>query len=76
MKPVKTKQLYYRLIFTFSLVKLESLKIYIKFHTKTTFIQLLKYFANTSILFLKETESTFYIYFDWPELHHLAFTNW
>lgn len=65
IKLVKSKQLSYRPIYAFSLVELETLKIYIKIYLKTRFIWPFKSPANPPILFDKKANSSFCLCFNY-----------
>lgn len=54
-----SQQLFFKLIYSLGLVKLETLKTYIKIHLKIVFIQLFKFFTNILILFNKMLNSSF-----------------
>ena len=73
---VEKKQLLYRLIYTFSLVELETLKTYIENHLKTGFIWLSKSLASASIFFNKNPGSNFYLCMDYQSLNNLIIKNW
>lgn len=59
IKLIDEKQLFYRSIYAFSMVELETLQVYIKTHLRTKFIQPSKSFANAFILFDKNLDSQF-----------------
>lgn len=54
-----SNQLLYRLIYSLKLIKLEILKTYTKIYLVNDFICLLKSSAEVSILFIKESNSSF-----------------
>lgn len=58
IKLVKDKLLFYRLIYSLRLVKLETLKTYIKIYLKTRFIQLFKSLINISIFFDQKSDKS------------------
>lgn len=55
------KQLSYRPIYSLGLIKLKTLKIYIKTFLKTRYIQPLKSFAGTLILFYRKPDSSHWL---------------
>lgn len=55
---VKSKQSAFRLIYSLSLVELETLKTYIKTHLKIKFILLIKFLLGVSILFDKKFDES------------------
>lgn len=59
------KQPLYWLIYSLNPVKLEIFKTYIKTHQKTEFISPSKSFADTSILFDKKPNGSFYLYINY-----------
>lgn len=61
IKLIDGKQLPYRPIYTYSLVELETLKVYIKTYLETRFIQTFKSPVNASILFNKKSNNNFYL---------------
>lgn len=59
------KQLFYLLIYNLSLVKLKTLKVYIKTYLKIKLIQHFKFLINVIILFDKKSNSNFSLYIDY-----------
>lgn len=62
IKLVKSKQSDYKSIYTLCPVKSETLKTYIEAYLKTEFILLSKSLTDTSILFDKKSNRSFYLY--------------
>ena len=58
---LEKNKLFYRLIYSFRLVKEEILKIYIKNNLVNSFIALFKSFAKVFILFIKKLDNNFYL---------------
>lgn len=61
----KSKQLFYKPIYSLRLVKLKTLKFYIKIYLKTRFIQTSKFPSEALILFNKKLNGSFYLYIDY-----------
>ncbi len=61
IKRIKEKQLPYELIYTFSPVKLKTLKAYIKTHLKTAFIHPFRSPLDALILFDKKPDGSLYL---------------
>ena len=69
------KQPPYELIYSLDLVELEILKTYIKTHLKTGFIQSSKSSADTSILFHKKLNCSFFLYINYQGFNNLIINN-
>lgn len=65
IKLIKDKQLLYRSIYFYSLVKLETLKVFIKIYLKTEFIRISKFYINILILFNKIHNRFFCLYINY-----------
>ncbi len=57
-------------------MELETLKIYIKTHLKTEFIQLFKSPARALILVDKKPDSSLYLCIDYRGFNNLTIKNW
>ena len=57
-------------------MELEILKIYIKTHFKTGFIQRFKSFGDVSILFDKKQNGSFRLCIDYQGLNNFTIKNW
>ncbi len=75
IKLIKGKQPPYGLIYALSLVKLETLKAYIKTHLKTRFIRPSKSLAEAPILFDKKPDSSLRLCVDYRGLNNLTIKN-
>ena len=71
----ESKQPLYGPIYSLGPVELKTLKIYIKTHLKTEFIQPSKSFSGASILFDKKLDSSFRLYIDYWGLNNLTIKN-
>lgn len=60
-----SKQLFYKLIYSLGLIKLEILKTYIKIYLKSWFIWPSKSPVGAFILFNKKSDSNFWLYIDY-----------
>lgn len=69
------KQLFYKLIYSLKLIKLVTLKIYIKTYLKTRFISLIKFFINTVTIFDEKPNSSFWLCINYQSLNNLAIKN-
>ncbi len=76
IKLAEEKQQTYGPIYAFSLVKLETLKTYIKTHLKTGFIQLSKSPISAFILFNKKPDGSLHLYIDYQGLNNFIIKNW
>lgn len=65
----------YRPIYILSLVKLETLKTYIKTYLKTGLIWISKSLAGVPILFDKKSNNNLYLYVNYQSLNALAIQN-
>lgn len=65
IKQVENKQLFYEPIYSLSLVKLEILKIYIKIHLKTRFIQIFIFFLRAPIVFDQKLDGSLCFYINY-----------
>ena len=65
MKLIDRKQLFYKLIYTLNLIKLDTLKIYIEIYIKIRFIQFFKFLTDTSISFDKKPNNNFCLYINY-----------
>lgn len=65
IKLIKAKLPFYRPIYAMSLIKLETLKIYIKIYLKTRFILFFKSLTDILILFDKKLNSNLQLYIDY-----------
>ena len=73
---IDSKQLSYGLIYIFSLMELETLKVYIKTYLKTGFIQSFKSFVSALIFFDKKPNSSLCLCIDYWDLNNLIIKNW
>lgn len=64
-KLVKNKQLLYKLIYNLDQMKLETLKTYIKIHSKTRFILLFKSLVEASVFFYKKPNGNLCLYINY-----------
>ena len=69
------KQPPYGLIYSLGPVELETLKIYIKTHLKTGFIQPSKSLASAPILFDKKLDDSLRLYIDYQGFNNLTIKN-
>lgn len=69
------KQLTYRPIYSLGLIKLKTLKTYIKTHLKTWFIQYSKSLAGTPIFINKKYDGSFCPYMNYWGLNNLIINN-
>ena len=65
IKLKKGKQPLFGPIYSLRLVKLETLKIYIKTNLANGFIWLFKFFAQAHIFFNRKLDRSFYFYYDY-----------
>ena len=65
IKLKKDKQLFFDLIYSLKLMKLEILKTYIKTNLANYFIQLSKFLTKAFILFNRKLNISFYFYIDY-----------
>lgn len=72
---IKDKQLLYSLIYTLSLVELETLKTYIKTYLETEFIRSSKSPVNMFIFFDKKPNGSFRLCVDYWGLNNLTIKN-
>lgn len=72
---IKGKQLSYELIYTLSLVKLVTLKMYIETYLKTGFIWLLKSLTSAPIFFDKKLNGSLYLYVDYQGFNNFKNKN-
>ena len=72
---IDCKQLFYKSIYALSLVRLETLKTYIKTYLKTGFIRLSKSLPSVTILFDKEFDSSLRLCIDYQDLKNLKIKN-
>ena len=72
---INEKQPLYESIYALSLVELETLKIYIKTHLKTGFIQLYKSPTRAPIFFDKMSDGSFYLCVNYRGCNNLAIKN-
>lgn len=75
IKSIKSKQPSYKPIYIPSLVKLETLKIYIETYFKTGFILPCKSPTGIHILFDKELDRSFRLYINYQSLNKLTIKN-
>lgn len=75
MHAIDGKKPLYEPIYTLSLVKLETLKPYIKTHLKIEFIQLFKSLADIPILFNKKPDSSPCLYINYQGFNNLTIKN-
>lgn len=75
IKLIKSKQLFYRPIYSLGLVELEILKTYSKTYLKTWFIQPLRSSARAFILFDKKSDRSFCLYVNYQDLNKLTIKN-
>ena len=75
IKLEEDKQPLFRPIYSLKLVKLETLKIYIKTNLSNGFIQPSKFPAGASILFDKKPNGSFYLYINYWGLNNLIIKN-
>lgn len=75
IKLKSNKKLSYKPIYNLSLVKLETLKVYIKIYLKIGFIWFFKSSASVLILFNKKPDSSFQLCVDYQELNNLTLKN-
>ena len=75
IEQIDEKKLPYGLIYTFSLMELETLKTYIETHLKPGFIWPSKFFAGASILFNKKPDSSLCLYVNYQGLKNLTIKN-
>lgn len=61
IKLIEKKLPPYEFIYTLNLLKLKTVKVYIKTHLKIVFIQYSKYLIYTSIIFDKKPNSSLYL---------------
>ena len=76
IKLVEGKQLSYGLIYSLRLVKLEILKIHIKTHLKTRFIQLSKFPIGILIFFNQKLDRSLYFCINYQSINYLNIKNW
>ncbi len=72
---IEGKQPPYRPIYALSLVKLETLKAYIKTHLQTGFIRPSKSPAGAPILFDKKLDGSFYLCVDYRDLNEMTWSH-
>lgn len=72
IKLIVEKELYYRPMYSLSLVELEILKIYIETYLKTRFIQLFHSLINIPILNDKKPDSNLPLYINYEHFHNLT----
>ena len=75
IKLIEEKQLSYGPIYALSLVELETLKVYIKTHLKTGFIQPSKSPTGASIIFNKKLNNSLHLCMDYKDLSNLTIKN-
>lgn len=75
IKLIEQKQLFYESIYTFSPVKLETLKAYIKTYPRTRFIWLSRFSVGVSILFDKKSKDSLRLYINYRGLYNLIIKN-
>ena len=71
----KDKPLFYGLIYSLELMKLETLKIYIKANLVSSFIQLSKFPFSILILFARKKNSSLCLWIDYWEFNNLTIKN-
>lgn len=76
IKLAEGKQLLYRPIYSLKLIKLETLKTYIKTHLKTEFIWLFQSSIGTFIFFDQKPDKSFCLYANYQGLNNLTIKNW
>ncbi len=76
IKLIEEKQPPYGPIYALSLVELETLKVYIKTHLKTEFIQPSKSSTSAFIFLDKKPDSSLCLYIDYQGLNNLTIKNW
>lgn len=76
IKLEKSKQPLYRSIYSLRLVKLKTLKTYIKTQLKTGFIHPFKSSISTFILLNKKTDGSFHLYINYWGFKNLTILNW
>ena len=75
IKLEEDKQLFFRLIYSLGLIKLETLKTYIKTKLVNSFIQLFKSPVRTPILFDKKSDRSFCFYVNYWNFNNLIIKN-
>lgn len=76
IKPINSQQLPYKLIYSLRLVKLETLKAYIKTNLANKFIRLFKSPTRILILFEWKLDRFFRLYINYQGLNSLTIKNW
>ena len=71
----KDKQSSFKSIYSLGLIKLETLKIYIKINLDNGFVWLFKSFVEASILFDKKLDRSFHFCVDYKGLNNLIIKN-
>lgn len=72
MNLVNNKQIFYSLIYSLELIKLATLKTYIKINLANGFIQLSKSLTSALILFVHKKDRSFYFYINCYSLNNLT----
>lgn len=72
---IDRKQLLYILIYGLRSIKLKTLKTYIKTNLTNSFIHLLKFLVDISILFIKKLNNSFYLCSNYYNLNNLTIKN-
>lgn len=75
IKLIKDKQLFYRSIYSLSLVKLKTFKTYIKTNLANRFIWSFKFTTNASIFFIYRLNNNFYLCINYQSLNNLIIKN-
>ena len=75
IKLKEDKQLLFSLFYNLRLVKLKTLKIYIKTNLANNFIRLSKSSAGASIFFDKKSDKSLYLYINYQNLNNITIKN-
>ena len=75
IKPKKSKELCYRLIYNFELIELKIVKTYIKTNLTNSSNKLFKSSAKAFILFVKKSNYSFRLYINYQGLNNLIIKN-
>lgn len=73
---INNKQLLYSLIYSVGLIKLKTLKIYIKTNLTNAFIRFSKSPASALVLFIWKKNNRFGLYIEYQDLNNLTLKNW